>query len=194
MSTMNDAVILTGEELSIIPAGQVPTGTDSKHLLRCLQAAIDGLYGLRNGAWKDVLLTSDADYTASDGERISPQGFDPVITLPTTYKDDCGRERIMRDLSRVHVIGDGLFVWSSTLAAWNKTDQLSLEDRFPFGDEDLPGIVAMAAVLAAPKYSDGDLSPVIVLTAQASAKALKGRLYREAFVRDPDPVYRSDYA
>jgi hypothetical protein len=194
MTTMRDAVTRAARLVGIVGAGQEATGHDADDFLEIVQGAIDGLPWFRNGHWKDVLLTSDADYTASDGERISAEGFDPVITLPTTYVDDCGTTKIMRDLSRVHVIGKGLYVWSSDLAAWNKADDLALGDTFPFGPRDLPGLVALAALEAAPEHSDQPLATIVAERAQAALRSLRGRFWREEIVREPDAVYRTDYA
>lgn len=190
MTTMSDAVGQVARLLGITKRSQQPTGNDAADLLNYLQGVIDRLPLFRNGEWCDVLLTSDAAYEASDGERVSPQGFDPVITLPTTYLDDCNRTKIMEDLSRVHVIGDGLYVWSSDLAAWNKADALALGDVFPFGAGDLPGIVAAAAIAAQPEYTDAQLSPVILARAEAMLKSMSARFYREVVVPADQGVLR----
>lgn len=194
MTTMSDAVGKVARLLGITKRSQQPNGHDAADLLDYLQGVIDRLPLFRNGHWNDVVLTSNDAYTAKDGDRIALEGFDPVITLPTTYMDDCGETKIMRDLSRVHVIGDGIYVWSSTLAAWSRTDGLALTSTFPFGAEDLPGIVALAAVEAAPEYADQPLSPTIMQRAGLATNNLRGRFWREEYVREPVGVHRSDYA
>lgn len=186
MTTMSDAVSKVARLLGITKRSQQPTGHDAADLLDYLQGVIDRLPLLRNGPWADVILTSDDAYEAKDGQRIALEGFDPVITLPTTYLDDENVTRIMPDLARVHVIGDGIYVWSSSLAAWNKTDGLAATDTFPFGSEDLDGIVAMAAVEAAPEYADQPLSPIIMERARLAKNSLRGRFWREAYVRGWD--------
>lgn len=187
MTTMRNAVSKAARQLGVTAAGQEPTGHDAADLLEHMQGVIDRLPNLRDGAWRDVLLGSGADYTAKDGERISPQGFDPVITLPTTHADDCGAERIMQDLSRVQVIGDGLYVWSSSLAAWNKADGLALGDAFPFGPEDLPGIVALTVLEAADEYG-AETPQVTLLRAETALNSFSARFYREVAVRADDGV------
>lgn len=194
MTTMSEAVGKVARLLGITKRSQQPTGHDAADLLDYLQGVIDRLPLLRNGHWVDVVLTSSDAYEARDGDRIALEGFNPVITLPTTYLDDCGETKIMRDLSRAHVIGDGIYVWSSTLAAWNKTDGLALTSTFPFGEEDLAGIVALTAVEAAPEYTDQPLSPTIQKRAMLAENSLRGRFWREEYVREPVGQHRSDYA
>lgn len=181
MTTMRDAVNKVGRLLGVTMAGQIATGQDATDLLEHMQGVIDRLPLFHDGEWTDVLLEDAADYEASDGERISPQGFDPVITLPTTYEDDCGTTRIMEDLSRVHVIGDGIYVWSSTLAAWNRTSALDINDPFPFGPSDLQGIVALTVSVAAPEYG-AQVNAVTVSQADAALKSFSARFYREVVV------------
>lgn len=179
--TMRTAVSKVARLLGVTMAGQEPTGHDAADLLDHMQGVIDRLPLFRNGEWCDVLLEDASAYEASDGERISPQGFDPVITLPTTYEDDCGNTRIMEDLSRVHVIGDGFYVWSNDLAAWNKTDELTASDTFPFGSSDLQGVVALTVAIAAPEY-EANVSPVVQAQADAALRSFSGRFYREVVV------------
>lgn len=181
MTTMRDAVNKVARLLSVTMAGQAATGHDADDLLEHMQGVIDRLPLFHDGEWRDVPLTSAADYTAKDGERISPQGFNPVITLPPTHKDACGREQIQEDLSRVHVIGDGFYVWSSSLAAWNKASGLKLGDAFPFGPKDLQGIVALTAVIAAPEYQV-EVAPAVISQAEAALKSFSARFYREVIV------------
>lgn len=181
MTTMRDAVNKVARLLGVTMAGQVATGHDATDILEHMQGVIDRLPLLRNGEWCDVLLTGSAAYTAKDGERVSPQGFDPVITLPTTYLDECNNTKIMEDLSRVHVIGDGFYVWSSDLAAWNKTDSLGLNDTFPFGSSDLQGIVALTVAVAASEY-EANVSPVTQAQADAALRSFSARFYREVVV------------
>lgn len=194
MTTMSEAVGKVARLLGITKRSQQPNGHDAADLLDYLQGVIDRLPLLRNGHWVDVVLTSDDAYEARDGDRIAINGFNPIITLPTTYLDDENNVKIMRDLSRVHVIDDGIYVWSSTLAAWNKTNDLALTATFPFGEEDLPGIVAIAAVEAAPEYTDQPLSPTIMQRAALATNNLRGRFWREEYVREPIGQHRSDYA
>ena len=187
MTTMRDAVNQAARLLGVSMAGQVPTGNDADDILVYVQGAIDRLPLLRDGEWTDVLLTSSAAYAAKDGQRISTQGFDPVITLPTTYLNDRNDAVIQEDLSRVHVIGDGLYVWSSDLAAWNKVDGLGLNDPFPFGPRDMPGVVALTVLDAGPEYSV-EPSAIIVTRAQAALRSFRSRFYREVVV-SADPAY-----
>ena len=189
MITMRNAVSKTARLIGVTAAGQEPTGHDAADILAHMQGVIDSLPGLRDGAWRDVLLTSNAAYVARDGERIAAQGFDPVITLPTTQAGEDGETRIMADLSRAHVIGDGLYVWSSSLAAWNRADGLALSDPFPFGPEDLPGIVALTALEAGPEYGTQE-EPITVARADATLKSLAARFYREIEVRADEGVLR----
>lgn len=189
MTTMRNAVSKVARLLGVTTVGQEPTGHDAADLLGHMQSVIDRLPGLRDGAWRDVLLSSDADYTANDGERISPQGFDPVITLPTTFADDGGVMRILEDLSRVQVIGDGLYVWSSTLGAWNRADGLTANDPFPFGPEDLPGIVALTVLEAADEYG-AEASQMTALRATEALTSFSSRFYREVAIRAEDSVLR----
>jgi hypothetical protein len=184
MTTMRQAVSKVSRLLGVTMAGQEPTGHDAADILEHMQGVIDRLPLFRNGEWDDVLLTDASAYEASDGERISPQGFDPVITLPTTYEDDCGNTKIMEDLSRVHVIGDGFYVWASDLASWNKTDSLAASDTFPFGAADLQAIIALTVVEAAPEY-EATVSPVTVARAQAGLNSFSARFYREV-ISPPD--------
>ena len=189
MTTIRNAVSKTARLLGVTSAGQEPTGHDAADLRDHMQSAIYHRQALRDGPWRDVLLTSDAAHVAKDGERIAAQGFDPVITLPTTYADEDGETRIMQDLSRVSVIGDGLYVWSSSLAAWNKVDGLGLNDPFPFGPEDLPGLVALTALEAGAEYGVED-SQVAVVRADAALKSFTARFYREPSVPAEDGVLR----
>jgi hypothetical protein len=189
MTTMRNAVSKVARLLGVTMAGQEPTGHDAVDLLAHMQGVIDRLPGLRDGVWRDVLLTSDADYTAGDGERISPQGFDPVITLPTTYEGEDGVTRILEDLSRVQVIGDGLYVWSTTLGAWNRADGLTAGDTFPFGPEDLPGIVALTVLEAGAEYG-AEPSQVTLVRAEAALNSFSARFYREVIVGADDGVLR----
>lgn len=189
MTTMRKAVSQAARLIGVTAAGQEPTGHDAADILAHMQTVIDGLPGLRDGAWREVLLTGDAAYTARAGERIAAQGFNPVITLPTTQTGEDGETRIMADLSRVQVIGEGLYVWSSSLAAWNRADGLTLSDPFPFGPEDLPGIVALTALAAANEYGAQE-AQITVVRAEAALKALSARLYREVNVRAGEGVLR----
>ena len=184
MTTMRDAVNKAARLLGVTMAGQIATGHDATDILEHMQGVIDRLPLFHDGEWTDVLLTSDAAYEASDGERVSPQGFDPIITLPTTYVDDEGDTKIMEDLSRVHVIGDGIYVWSSMLGAWNKADELDINDTFPFSPKDLQGIVALTVAVAAPEYG-AQVNPVTVSQAEAALKSFSGRFYREV-ISPPD--------
>lgn len=181
MTTMRQAVTRLARLLGVVTAGQEPTGHDATDLLAHMQGVIDNLPLFRKGEWTDVLLTSSDAYEASDGERISVEGFDPVITLPTTYEDDNGDTKIMRDLSRVHVIGDGVYVWSQSLAAWNKTDELEPGDTFPFGNEDLPGIIALTIMECAEEYG-AQVSQLTASRADAALKSFSARFYREVVV------------
>lgn len=187
MTTMRQAVSKVARLLGVTVAGQEPTGHDAADILDHMQSVIDRLPGLRDGVWRDVLLGDDADYTASDGERIAAQGFDPVITLPTTFAEERGATKIMPDLSRVHVIGDGIYVWSATLGAWNRADGLTPGDPFPFGPEDLPGIVALTVLEAGADYG-AEPSQISVLRAEAALTSFSGRFYRDISVRADDGV------
>jgi hypothetical protein len=189
MTTMRNAVSKVARLLGVTTAGQEPTGHDAADLLEHMQGVIDRLPLFRDGAWRDVLLTSGTDYTASDGERISPQGFDPVITLPINYEGADGVTRILDDLSRVHVIRDGIYVWSTTLGAWSKADGLTAGDPFPFGPEDLPGIVALTALEAAAEYG-AEPSQITLVRAEAALNSFSARFYREVTVRADDGVLR----
>lgn len=186
MTTMSEAVSKVSRLLGITKRSQQPTGHDAADLLAYLQSTIDNLQLLRNGPWCDVRLTSATAVTAKDGHRIDKQGYAATVSLPATYVDDCGCTHLTEDLSRVHVIGTGIFVYSSSLATWNKTDGLAATDTFPFGSEDLDGIVAMAAVEAAPEYADQPLSPIIMERARLAKNSLRGRFWREAYVRGWD--------
>ena len=190
MKTMSDAVTMSARMVGVVRAGQTPKTNDANDLLAHMQGAIDTLPHLRNGPWRDVLLSSGAEYIAKDGQRISLEGFNPVITLPTSITRG-GSRGIQRDLSRVHVIGDGIYVWVASLGAWRKTDGLSLGDPFPFGDEDLPGIAAMTAILAAPEYG-ADIAPATANLASATTASLRSRLYRPRRTLDLDDCCPTD--
>lgn len=194
MKTMRDAEIDVARQASVVASGGVPDGQVALDLREAVQGVIDNLPLFHDGYWRDVILTSSDAYTAADGDRINLDGYSPVVTLPTTYVDDCGDTKIMPDLSRVHVIGEGIYVWSSILGAWNNTDELEPGDPFPFAQKDYLGIVAQTVVEIAHLYSDTPVPPAIVRRATLSVNSLRGRFWREAYVREPDTVYRSDYA
>lgn len=189
MSTMRDVENTAARLLGLVIAGQQPTGHDASNLHDIHKSVLARLPLLRDGPWTDVILTSDDDYEASDGERITLEGYDPVVTLPTTYEDDCGNTVVQRDLSRVHVIGDGLYVWSSSLASWNKTDDLAVGDTFPFGPEDQPGIAALIAVEAADEYGV-QLSPLVIARAEAVVTSMQARFWR-GLSATVDPALRA---
>lgn len=185
MTTVRDIVIRIARKIGVTPGDQAPTGRDAEDLLSYLQGVIDGLPLLRDGAWRDVILTSAAAYTAKDGDRIAPQGFDPVITLPTSFIDAHGAQKLQRDLSRVHVIGDGLYVWSASRGAWGKADGLGLSDVLPFGAEDEAGLVALTILAAADEYG-APISQSVVATAQEALQSFEARFHREQPARvDP---------
>lgn len=194
MITMSDAVTQVARQANVVASGGVPDGHVAADIRAAVQGVIDSLPLFHNGPWADVLLTSSDAYEAKDGERIAVQGFDPVITLPTTYEDDCGDTKIMRDLSRVQVIGDGIYVYSSVLGAWNKTDELEPGDPFPFAQNDYLGIVAQTVVEIAHLYSDTPAPPAIVRRAEQSVASFRGRFWRTIYVREPDGSAYSDYA
>ncbi len=176
MTTMLQAVTRAARMLGIVRAGQVPKTHDANDILAHMQGVIDTLPHFRSGAWCDVLLSSSTAYTARDGQRISLEGFAPVITLPTKL-NRAGDPGFPRDLSRIHIVGKGIYVWSSTLGSWNKTDGLGLGDPFPFGDEDLPGIAAMTAIIAAAEYG-ATIDPATMLIASRTTASLRSRFYR----------------
>jgi hypothetical protein len=181
--TVADAVREAAELCSVViaGAGQVPTGLDATFIRKTMLGLIAALPGFRNGEWCNVLLTSDAAYEAKDGERISPQGFNPVITLPATYTDDCGTVRIQEDMSRVHVIKDGFYLYAASLGEWNKTNDLAESDPFPFGSEDRPGLVALTAAAIGKQYG-ADLDPFQKMLADNFLKSWSARVYREVIV------------
>lgn len=191
MTTMRDAVSKVSRLLGVTMAGQEPTGADAADILDHLQGAIDRLPGLRNGPWTDVFLTTDAAYDAKDGERVVVEDSDPVITIPAVYVDECGRTRVPGDLSRVHVVNDGLFVFSASLGAWRKTDALAAGDPFPFGDEDLPGIIALTVVEAAEEYG-AQVSQLTASRAEATLTGMTARFWR-GLPAKVDPGLRSRY-
>jgi hypothetical protein len=189
MTTTRDIVTRIARRIGVTPGDQVPTSRDAQAILDCLNGVIETLPLLRDGPWRDVILASSAPYSAKDGDRISPQGFDPIISMPTTFTDERGVERLQRDLSRVHVIGDGLYVWSVSRGAWGKADGLGLGDESPFGTEDEAGLVALAALAAADDYG----APVSATTAAQAAEALssfEARFHREVPARVDDAFLR----
>ena len=103
MTTCLDLVTRAFRALGVVGAGEAPSGNHAADGLQHRQDLINGLPLLRDGAWRETVLSSDADHVAADGDRISTGGFAAAITLPPTYVDGCGRTLPMRDLSRVQV-------------------------------------------------------------------------------------------
>lgn len=169
----------------------IASGSDGQFALMRYQNLIDNLPLFRTGHWCDVILTSADDYAAKDGERVVPNGFDAVITLPATYTDQCGKVHVQQDLSRVQVIGKGLWVFSVSNGAWRQADGLTLESDCPFGPEDEQGLAAMLAVALASDASGSlnELSPAVTQTAQAQVNKFRSRFYRADAPRAPATYY-----
>lgn len=184
-TTVLDILTRAARILGVVRAGESPSGADQADLLQHLQDVIDGLPLLRDGEWADVVLTSAAAYSASDGERIAPQGYAAPITLPATLVNEAGETVPQQDLSRVQVIGSGLWVYSASKGAWSQVDGLTIDDDSPFGDEDTGALAALVAVSAAEEYG-AQLPQVSVQRASRGINSFRGRFYREA------PVYVDD--
>lgn len=186
-STMRDIVNRALRQLGVVPFGEVATATQADQALDAARRVIDNLPLFRKGVWTDVVLDSADDYDANDGDRIALNGYAADITLPATYEDDNGDTRLQKDLSRVQVIGTGLYVFPSSLGAWMQADSLTLSSDFPFGPEDEVGFAAMLAV----EMSDELACPVpekAVLQAAEQVKSFRARFYREVNVSAPDGV------
>lgn len=191
MTTNHEVLSRTARFLGITSAGQEPAGNDAADLMIELQDAIDSLPLLRGGEWTEVILSSAADYVASDGERITTAGYAATITMPTTQVDEAGDTVPLTDLSRIQIVGEdhaqaGLWVFSASLGEWRKADGLAQEDNFPFGPEDEAGMAAIVAVGSTSSFGTDELSPVVAARAARQIQSFRTRFYREVVVRCDD--------
>jgi hypothetical protein len=202
MSTVLDILTRAGRAMGTTVAGGAPSGSDLRDMLAQFQDIVDGLPLLRLGEWTDVILTSTAAYSASDGERINTAGFAATITLPTTYTDECNNTVPQIDMSRVQIIGgtqEGLYIYSASNGSWAQVDALATGDASPFGPEDTRGLACMVAVAMVDEYG-GEVSAVTVSRAEKQMASLRARFYREvivkadlAFYRNPEMGFRNSF-
>lgn len=192
-ATVLDILKRAGRAMGTLQQGQEPEGSDAADMLEQLQDIVNDQVIRPEQPWTDVILTSAADYEASDGERITTAGYAADITLPTTYENDDGDTVPTRDLARVQIIGSGhsqagLWIWSASKGDWAQVDALATSDDSPFGDEDTRGLACMVAVAMVDEYG-GEVSAVTVSRAQQQANSFRARMYREVTVKADSAFY-----
>lgn len=172
--------------LGVIAGGQEPSGTDATDAMERLQSVIMDLPGLvLNGRWCEQAV--NAAYTAEEGRRVTVMA-PGVVTLPTIITPTGCDSRPPLDFARVWIQGEaanaGLWVYVASLGAWRQVDGLDIEGDFPFGDEDVGGVVAQLAVELADEYGPQyPAGPRTIAKAQASVASFRAR-FKKAEPRD----------
>jgi hypothetical protein len=131
-------------------------GTPSHEEIEAARKALQSIYHEAIGrGWfgrlTDVSLTTDAAYTAKEGERIfnnAPGDVDITITLPETVEDECtGEDRPPKDYSLVVVVNDAerSFLYSARTGQWQDLTSLALTTEAPLADRSFDGLASYLA-------------------------------------------------
>ena len=172
--------------LGVVAGGVEPSGTDAQDAFERLQSVVMDLPGLvLNGRWCEKAV--NAAYTACEGQRITVTA-PGVVTLPLTIMPFGGCSRPPLDFARVWIQGaasnPGLWVYVASLAEWRRVDALEQSGEFPFGGEDVDGIVSQLAVALSDEYGEQyPAGPRTIQKAQASVASFRAR-FKKSEPRD----------
>lgn len=182
MPTCRDIATDALQLIGAYGGGEAPSAEDADAAQIALQSLYDGWVNSGMfGRAKDVYAA--ADYTANEGERVTPAAG-VTVTLPVTLRGSDGVLRAPRDLSMIQVAGTAFVTSVYDLNAWVSLTSLTPDSVAPLSQRSRRGLASCLAYLIA-----GDFNmPMTPSITRAAAQFRMAISIKMGSTQDPTPV------